>query len=54
VKARGQALAEYLVVATLLAAALFAHWPGGRSASELLLESVTRWYRSYAYLLAIS
>lgn len=53
-KARGQALVEYLVVATCLAVALFAHWPGGRSTSELLLDSVTRWYRSYAFVLAIS
>lgn len=53
-KNRGQALAEYLVVTTVLAAALFARWPGaGASASERLLEAVTRWYRNFAFVLAI-
>jgi hypothetical protein len=54
VKARGQALVEYLVVATVLAAALFAPWPGGDSTSAALLESLTRWYRNFALVLAIS
>lgn len=52
-KVRGQALVEYLVVATVLAAALFVRWPGGGSTSELLLDAVTRWYRHYALVLAI-
>lgn len=52
--ARGQALVEYLVVTSVLAAALFARWPGGgASASERLLEALTRWYRNFAFLLAI-
>lgn len=53
-KARGQALVEYLVVATVLAAALLAPWPGGESTSGWLLESLTRWYRNFALVLATS
>jgi hypothetical protein len=53
-KARGQALVEYLVVATVLAAALLAPWPGSESTSGWLLESLTRWYRNFALVLAIS
>jgi hypothetical protein len=54
VKARGQALVEYLVIATVLATALFARWPGGDSTSAWLLDSLTRWYRNFALVLAIS
>jgi hypothetical protein len=54
VRPRGQALAEYLVIAAVLATALIAPWPGGRSTGELLLDSLARWYRTYAFVLATS
>jgi hypothetical protein len=53
VRARGQAMVEYLVVTTVLAIALFARWPGTGSTAERLVEAVARWYRNYAVVLAL-
>ena len=53
VRARGQAMVEYLVVTTVLAIALFARGPGTESAAERLVEAVARWYRNFAVVLAI-
>jgi hypothetical protein len=52
VKHRGQALVEYLVATTAIAAALFVPLPDGLSAAQRLLEVLGRWVRNYAFLVA--
>lgn len=47
-------MVEYLVAATALALALFARLPGRQSAAEYLIDSLARWHRNYALLLALS
>ena len=51
-KQRGQALIEYLVATTAIAAALFVPLPDGLSAAQRLLEVLARWVRNYAFLIA--
>ncbi|MCZ8133208.1 MAG: hypothetical protein O9284_18225 [Steroidobacteraceae bacterium] len=51
---RGQALAEYLVVTAVLAAALLTPWADGLSVMEHLLGALQRWYRHYALAIASS
>jgi hypothetical protein len=52
-KQRGQALTEYVVVATALGIALFAPWPDGTSSAQRLADAVVRLHRNYAFFLSI-
>ena len=49
----GQVMPEFLLLATLLVAALLLPWPGGESPARLLLASFVGAMRSFSFWIAI-
>lgn len=49
----GQAMTEFLLLATMLTAALLLSWPGGESPARLLLASFVGAMRSFSFWIAI-
>ncbi len=52
-RSRGQAATEYLVLATALAAALFAPLLDGASPAQRLVDAIATAYRSFAVIVAL-
>ncbi len=51
-KQKGQAIVEYILIAIILVAALWAPFPGdaqNRSAITILVEAIKQEYRAYKY-----
>ena len=51
--ARGQALVEYIVIASVLAAAMFTVEFGGRTAAQYLADMIRAFFRNLSYFISL-
>ena len=50
---RGQAMVEYIVIASVLAAAMFSFEFGGKTAAQYLAEMIRAFFRNLTYFLSL-
>jgi hypothetical protein len=50
---RGQAMVEYIVIASVLAAAMFSFEFGGRTAAQYLADMIRAFFRNLTYFLSL-
>ena len=50
---RGQAMVEYIVIASVLAAAMFSFEFGGKTAAQYLTEMIRAFFRNLTYFLSL-